>query len=125
MRKLVLFLALCSSQVWAFSAQDLISIDCKASNGVSIKTYKWEDGQHVIETQWFGMRKLFTAQTEIVRDGNEGTIFLKSVDQTYFMEGKLDRSNPSQSVTFDLYAKHPAGKIFVTKAHCILDFKRN
>lgn len=125
MRKLVLLLALCSSQVWAFSAQDLISIDCKASNGVSIKTYKWEDGKHIIETQWFSMSKFFAAQTEITRDGSQGVIYLNSVDQAYFMEGKLDRSNPSQSVTLDLYAKHPAGKMFVTKAHCILDFKRD
>ena len=74
MRKLILLLALCSSQVWAFTAQDLISIDCKASNGVSIKTHEWNNGKHIIETQWFSISKFFIAQTEIARDGSQGVI---------------------------------------------------
>lgn len=124
-----LMLFTCSlTQVYAhsmyFANEDLQSITCKATNGVDIKTDKIENGVHWVETNWFGLTKYYKATLLVSKNQIPTSILLESVDQGYIMVGKIERNNPSQSVTMEIYARHPTMRIKVTDANCILEFKR-
>lgn len=119
----VLFVA-CFSQAQAFTTEDLIHIDCKTTNGIDIKTDKIEKGIHYVETNWFGLTKYFSAKLIVSKNQVPMSILLESVDQGYILSGKIDRSNPSQSVTLEVLARHPTMRLKVTDANCQLEFAR-